>query len=193
MQPVSFCIFITALTVSVNALVFTPNNGGPIESVQYTEGQQNGKRLTRVDHLEARITNDHLGRGRVFSHSGPTNELFLAVSEQGDERGHIVANSLGGLAEWYNLTPQSNIANRNKGTPTTAVEQWRNTERKIQKFLKANADGYVDWVVDLTYGDANRQFRPTMYRLKADCYKANGSVDLRCSTDTSVANGTPKF
>ncbi|OXA53602.1 hypothetical protein Fcan01_11032 [Folsomia candida] len=94
-----------------------------------------------------------------------------------DERGHLVAASLGGPTTWYNFAPQTQTVNRNVGYggQRAGGSWWFRIEEELRTFLRRPDVGYIDWVLVLTYGDLNLSRRPTGFGLILYMYDNNGN------------------
>lgn len=73
-----------------------------------------------------------------------------------DERGHLLADSLGGPMHDYNFAPQTPIVNRNYG----GESYWYHIEQNIRDRLRDNNVNYVDWTLIVIYDDLQVTRRP---------------------------------
>jgi len=92
---------------------------------------------------------------------------------EGDERGHLLAASLGGPTADFNFVPQLNTVNRHLDGQRS---YWFQLEQEIRGFLDdaANVDPYVLWDVVVVYENlihGNR--RPTGFGVEAFFHQNN--------------------
>lgn len=104
--------------------------------------------------LQDESTETLLGDGRYY-----TDEANVPGTEKMDlDNGHVIADSLGGVSNAYNITPQNSNLNRNGDQ--AYMEEW------IQK-----ANGAEEFIAVITYPDPNTQI-PSHYRFS---YIINGN------------------
>lgn len=112
----------------------------------------------RTEHLHAIIRSEHLVRGRA-PFRGPSTSLTyfrtLLNALPTDDRGHLLADSLGGVPYDYNLVPQARYINRPGGGNDNS--EWSATEQRMRRFFSpgnpgANG-GHVDYNVRVLYDD----------------------------------------
>lgn len=93
--------------------------------------------------------------GRYYS-----EEAFVPGVEAGDlDQGHVIADSLGGVSNAYNITPQNDILNR------------YGDQAYLEKHIR-DVGGCTDFVAEIWYQDTNTQI-PSMYHIE---YKVNGEL-----------------
>lgn len=123
--------------------------------------------------ITANIRPGHLQRDRQ-TEGAMTSKLNKHIgcrnAVPGDERGHLLAYSLGGSNEPYNIVPQYNTVNR---WLNGLESPWIRLERRIRNFLsqrQVHSDRWVQWTVIVHYS-ANertttyRSLRPTGFTL----------------------------
>lgn len=95
---------------------------------------------------------------------------------ENDERGHLLADSLGGSGDRYNFVPQSPLINRNAFIRGNLVGEfcWYDVEESIRNFLITGADGvYVRWTIVVGYGHLPISRRPTHFMLSVRRFNPN--------------------
>lgn len=104
----------------------------------------------------------------------------------GDEKGHLIASSFGGLAQWWNLAPQSPWLNRNVGT-RSILWTWKEAETKTLEALRGGKGRSARIRVDVKYDTSGQTCRPIAFRFQSQIRDNRGSVD---SFDTDyIPNG----
>ncbi len=158
------------------------------EETQYTiievdGGDQNGERRSSVavdigygDRVYWGLTNEHGQLVYVLAdeiilqddEKEPVNSSGryyyeeAAVPGTGHEsldQGHVIADSLGGVANAYNITPQDSVLNRS------------GNQAYMEKWIR-DADGCTNFVATITYEDTVTQI-PSSYRFE---YVLNGNT-----------------
>ena len=82
----------------------------------------------------------------------------------GDDKGHLLASSLGGPLEDWNLAPQLRRLNRGDGSGVG----WRNLENEIHTYLQKRC-GYVHWFLVVGYLHSGSR-RPNSFVVQATFY-----------------------
>ena len=86
-----------------------------------------------------------------------------------DQRGHLIAASLGGPNDVWNFAPQSGRINCHHGR----ISFWRLNEREMLNFVR-NTGGYVDHTVRCIYDDDLHSRRPLGFEVEVIYYDSNG-------------------
>lgn len=164
MQLNSIALFVLFACVNAQDIRHTDVlNNQPITEYWTNTGEGNLDRVTRI---VAIIRPGHLGRRRT-NFGNDFDDLFERISEDGDDRGHLVASQFGGPAVWYNLSPQSPKVNRNLQT-RHCLNDWCKVESEMKNYLQTPGEPrddskYVIYTVKMSYvGTSNR---PDMYEL----------------------------
>lgn len=95
---------------------------------------------------------------------------------ENDERGHLLADSLGGSGDRYNFVPQSPLINRNAFLSGNLIGEfcWFDVEENIRNFLINGSDGvYVRWTIVVGYGHLPISRRPTHFMLSVRRFNPN--------------------
>lgn len=95
---------------------------------------------------------------------------------ENDERGHLLADSLGGSGDRFNFVPQSPLINRNAFIRGNVVGEfcWYDVEENIRNFLITGGDGvYVRWTLVVGYGHLPISRRPTHFMLSVRRFNPN--------------------
>jgi len=103
-----------------------------------------------------------------------------------DERGHLLAASLGGPNHQENFVPQTSIVNRADGGPS----EWFRIEGEIRSLLDGapgNHVTYIDWTLVVIYGNTARNRRPIGFGLRFIARDVAGGV-IRDSGDMYFSN-----
>lgn len=79
-----------------------------------------------------------------------------------DERGHLLAASLGGPSHDYNFAPQTTIVNRNYGGHSF----WYEVEQAIHATLVEDTTSHVDWQLVVIYGNILVSRRPIGFGIR---------------------------
>ncbi len=104
--------------------------------------------------------------GRYYS-----DEADVPGTEQDDlDQGHIIADSLGGVANAYNITPQNSTLNRS------------GDQAYMEKVIR-DAESCINFFATITYADTSTQI-PSSYRYE---YTINGTVII-----DEFENGNPE-
>lgn len=88
-----------------------------------------------------------------------------------DERGHLVAASLGGPNDVWNFVPQTPGANRRYGF----YSHWYTFEGEIRDYIRRTG-GYVDLNILIAYGNVVSNRRPARFGVNIVFYEPNGNV-----------------
>ena len=75
-------------------------------------------------------------------------QMFLGQKEPDLDKGHVIADSLGGVSNAYNITPQDNVLNR------------YGDQAYMEKVIRS-AGGCTDFEAIITYPDTKTQI-PTI-------------------------------
>lgn len=131
--------------------VFQPQDPtNPIQDVLRLEFRPG---VFRTQFLYAVIQAQHVGHARS-QFRGRTTTLDYFRRELNalpdDDRGHLLADSLGGVSADYNLVPQTRDVNRRLGGEL--YTEWTNTERRMREFFAApngpgSQGGHIDYTV----------------------------------------------
>lgn len=176
--------------------VINRGNGDSITEVRVRDYTKNGKFIgSRTEFIKAVITRDtyQTVRGdRNFNANQKTHMENFLQGETDDEAGHLVAASLGGTSDLYNLAPQHKLINRNVGTRNnvrTLADPWKPVEDVIRKYVKDkdHLNRKVEYTVDLRYNSLDSR-RPSMFLTEAKFYDNNVLVD---TVDGSNTNRLP--
>ncbi|XP_059488170.1 uncharacterized protein LOC132203994 [Neocloeon triangulifer] len=132
--------------------------------------------------IRARITPRHRARREPIP-SMINRRMTNMNAEVGDERGHLLAASLGGPTVDFNFAPQSRLVNRNAGD---GLSCWFALEQEIRSFLDGNPNSYVDWNLTISYGNLRVTRRPTAFSIRTRFY--NNGVMVRESGDMVFDN-----
>lgn len=138
--------------------------------------------IYRTEYLNATITRDHLRRGaprqafvgRCTSSIYMRNNLDL---QEGDKRGHLLADSLGGPMESYNLVSQAREVNRGRGLDSG----WFQMERLMREYFETGrpgaAGGYINYCVSVAYDNSSNQpNRPYQFSVIVAFRESDGSL-----------------
>ncbi|CAG7835997.1 unnamed protein product [Allacma fusca] len=135
----------------------------------------NGKICNRTEIINAEIRNVVNRNGRNF---GPAHTTYMNNCLQpmgGDERGHLIAATLGGTNQLYNLIPQHRAVNANRGVAGDPQNYWFNNERAVNNFLRAGRDNRIDLEVRLQYAGPNDR-RPDRINVRVRAFRGNERV-----------------
>ncbi|XP_049314290.1 uncharacterized protein LOC125778850 isoform X2 [Bactrocera dorsalis] len=80
-----------------------------------------------------------------------------------DERGHLLANSLGGPSLPWNFVPQSPSVNRGVEIRGVTTYCWFDLEADIRRILRQNPDHIIVWTIVVRYGGLPASRRPTLF------------------------------
>jgi hypothetical protein len=135
---------------------------------------------SRVESVNAVITAGHLTRrtGRGFTDADKAYmRQFLGSIQGEDEAGHLVAATLGGTRDRYNLAPQHKTLNRNHNETNNPhiLNSWFPEENKIRRFLTANPTGHVEWSVQVKYAN-EEEGRPICFNFQSIYFVDNVHV-----------------
>lgn len=128
--------------------------------------------------MTARITPASLGRGRTnFNRVEHAQRMAEMQALNCDDRGHIIASSLGGVAETWNLFPQVQRLNRGKESESHETDitraNWKGLERKAKTFLESGSAAErreVEWKVYFDY-QPTRPCRPHDIQVECKFFK----------------------
>jgi len=94
-------------------------------------------------------------------------------ARNGDERGHLIAATLGGNNEPYNIVPQYRGTNRRYGS----TSHWYTVENEIRNFINRDNNNYVSIQIVVLYGNIITSRRPTGFYLQAIFYNGDGTIN----------------
>jgi hypothetical protein len=146
--------------------------------VRYT--LRNYGHWSRVESVNAVIDPRHLrtrdGRNFTAADREYMRQFLGAIQE--DEAGHLVAATLGGTSDRYNLAPQHRTLNRNvnEGNNPHILSAWFPEENKIRRFLNDHPTGHVEWRVQAEYAN-EEQGRPISFRFESIYFIDNVHVN----------------
>lgn len=123
--------------------------------------------------MRATIRPAHVAQGRqrirpeVQQHLAEMDWYRGGTQIENDERGHLLADSLGGSGDVYNFVPQSPFTNRAAAPAGSLVEAfcWFDLEAQIRSYLRLSVDNYVRWTITVAYGHLPASRRPTGFML----------------------------
>jgi hypothetical protein len=132
----------------------------------------NGESIELTVRIRAVVRHRHLRSRTPMSNS--LNTLMQNLDAvNGDERGHLIAASLGGTNDPYNIVPQHRGTNRRCG----ATSHWITIENEIRAFLNASSDRRVDIHVIVLYDNIVISRRPTGFYVQAVFYESDSTVN----------------
>ena len=111
------------------------------------------------------------------------HQMLLMNRNPNDERGHLLASSLGGPMHEYNFAPQTPIVNRNFG----GESYWYHIEGNIRDTLSRNDVDHIDWTLVVIYDDLMYNRRPIGFGLRYLVYN-DQNVTLRDTGDMYFSN-----
>lgn len=141
----------------------------------------NGRVVTLVYVMRARIQRNTL-QSREPSYppgvAGRMNELDAIRPNRpilGDDRGHLLASTLGGPRDILNIVPQHSELNR---VPARGGHSfWILLESNFHNHLTLYPAGYIDWTIVVNYGNLrNNNLRPTGFGVSFTMYHSNGTI-----------------
>jgi len=132
----------------------------------------NGESIELTVRIRAIVRQRHLQRRTSMSDSLSTLIQNLDAVN-GDERGHLIAASLGGTNDPYNIVPQHRGTNRRCG----ATSHWITIENEIRAFLNANGDRRVNIHVIVLYDNIIISRRPTGFYVQAVFYESDNTIN----------------
>ncbi|CAG7784710.1 unnamed protein product [Allacma fusca] len=109
------------------------------------------KKLQKDGNDDAEIRNPVLRRGRDFTKAEKHYMIDCLQPERGDQHGHIIAATLGGRNQLYNLFPQHPAVNMNRGVARDHQNYWFNNDMAMKSFLKSGPDNRIYLEVRLQY------------------------------------------
>jgi hypothetical protein len=132
----------------------------------------NGRSIELTVRIRAVVRRRHLQARTSMSNS--LNTLIQNLDAvDGDERGHLIAASLGGTNDAYNIVPQHRGTNRRCG----ATSHWITLENEIRAFLNANSDRRVTIQVIVLYDNITISRRPIGFYVQAVFYESDNTVN----------------
>lgn len=110
-----------------------------------------------------------------------------------DDRGHMVASSLGGPAKAYNLIPQHPLVNRNFRMHQDG--SWYEHERKVADFIEVRGRTcpVVKYKVAVNYHHKSISLRPRGFKIEADYYESKTKFGLGLKKDNDSKYYTNEF
>lgn len=119
--------------------------------------------------VRAHFTQQHL-TARTAIPSFVASQMRNMNALPRDERGHLVAASLGGPNLQFNFVPQAASTNRAEYSDNF----WFRVEGEIRDFVRQG--GYVDTTLVLAYDDITQTRRPIGFGMNALFYDQNGAL-----------------
>uniref|UniRef100_A0A915HZZ5 Type VII secretion system protein EssD-like domain-containing protein n=1 Tax=Romanomermis culicivorax TaxID=13658 RepID=A0A915HZZ5_ROMCU len=136
----------------------------------------------RVEALIADIRNPLPAPGTRVNF-GPSHTQYMRNvlgGREGDERGHILAHSLGGPAHNHNLFPQHRCSNRNYNVRHLLLD-WYNLEQAMRDHMNLHMDNRVEFRVLFDFPDESVGFpnynRPRTVHVNARFINRFGLLD----------------
>lgn len=142
--------------------------------------RSNGSYVDLVLVMRARISSNTIQPRQGFP-SGVTArmaELNTIPRSSGasfyDDRGHLLASTLGGPSHRLNIVPQHSELNRHASL--NGFSFWIQIEGDIRRIVANNPGSYVDWLIVVNYANRNQDnLRPTQFALDYIVHYANGA------------------
>ncbi|CAG7818431.1 unnamed protein product [Allacma fusca] len=97
----------------------------------------------------------------------------MGAIDKSDERGHIIASSLGGPAVPWNIFPQAPRMNRGPEPwdhASNAPPTWKQFEGKVRDFLALRGRRTVQYTIHFDYYDRRNPCRPSDVSASANLY-----------------------
>lgn len=136
--------------------------------------RQNGTIVDLVYVMRARISSSTLQPRESFGH-GIAKRMRELNALPSDERGHILASTLGGPKDVINIIPQAAKVNRVTFTGDTSF--WRIHEEDLRKMITQHPGSYINWLIVLNYGNLIQEdLRPTEFVVSHVTHYANGAL-----------------
>ncbi len=159
-----------------------PTNMDAVTSITTRDyPRRNGTRVNLVYVMRARISRNTLRRREGYPAGIEARMIELDRREtvptsQGDDRGHILASSLGGPRNVLNIVPQDPNLNRMYAGHRS---MWYDAERLFTEMINDHPGIQIDWTLVITYGNLHQDnLRPTEFGLCYVYHFGNGtSVD----------------
>ncbi|XP_055310327.1 uncharacterized protein LOC129573601 isoform X2 [Sitodiplosis mosellana] len=133
----------------------------PVTERMDMDVQLNGNRIVRIPvFIKATIFRRHLKSytSRDTWKTAVIKQMEdMNFIEEYDEKGHLLAHSLGGNEDVPNIVPMAKNLNRHGGKDEEQRDalrefdfpqsEWRNIEGRLKKFLENNPGGRIDWIL----------------------------------------------
>lgn len=147
-------------------------------------------RSMRATLTSATIPRSNSRGSASFPKAASDNRMLELNNITDDEKGHILAYSLGGPFEMFNLVPQNKIVNRSAGTTADRFSSWRDTEDLILGLVRDTRYTLVDWEVYIFYDETqiNINKRPCGFGLRYTAPSAGAGVANFNSGDITFDN-----
>lgn len=113
-----------------------------------------------------------------------------------DERGHLLASTLGGPQHRLNIAPQ--VCSVNRCYPSNTFSFWRKIEQEIRTSIDSGRVRHIDWTLVINYDNLQRNdMRPTGFGLRYITHFNNGracdSSDLYISNEAGSCTLSPTY
>ena len=140
--------------------------------------------------IRAVIRSSHLNRPRPDMPSSLRTLMVNLNADDQDDRGHIIALSLGGTNEPFNVVPQYCGTNRR----VSSTSHWWTFENEMRRFINQHVRNYVEIQVIVVYGgNLLESRRPTGFYLQAIFHNFDGSIDRNTGTCYFTNNPNPSL
>lgn len=162
------------------------NNMGAITSITTRNiTRKNGTVVTLVYTMRATISSNTFQRRQAFPSgvNARMRELNAVTSDNSkggvyDDRGHLLASTLGGPSDVLNIVPQHSELNRHAVGGDFTL--WYRIEQEIRDYIIQNPGSYIHWIVVVAYGNLQSDnLRPTGFGIQLTQHFANGTVHDR--------------
>lgn len=168
-------MFADQFAANYNTTTFSSGSNFPIRSAVTMTVPSHNQGVVRIPlAIRARLTRANINGAREAIPNFVEQQMIEMDRYPNDERGHLLAASLGGPSHDYNFAPQSTIVNRNYGGPS----YWYEIEQNLRKALNEDTTAYIDWTVIVVYDDLLVTRRPLGFGLHFVEYAENGIVIL---------------
>lgn len=151
------------------------NDLGAITHITTRDVQNHfGKNIQLVCVMRARLTRNALQDRETMPRQADSRMTELNRLP-GDERGHLLASTLGGPSHVLNIAPQHCELNRVpfKG----GWSWWWMNEDNIRKLIMNSVVEHVDWTLIVRYGGLQScNFRPTGFAIQYSVHFINGTI-----------------
>lgn len=183
---IDYCTRHMGLTAIAESLERNPafhtrqvNNMNAITQITTREfPHQNGNHVDLVYVMRARITANTLQAREPYPPGVDQRMRELDAITSGssrDDRGHLLASTLGGPRDVLNIAPQ--FEGLNRVNVRGGFSFWRRMEEFIRDRIQNNNAAYVLWTLVVNYADLqNDNLRPTGFGLQFTVYYADGRV-----------------
>lgn len=180
-------------TAIILSLVFLCSEASTFDTKKTTEALRNGESVKvqwikgsngvwLPEEIQTTIKRTYPAKQRTnFGLKEHENQMKNMNAEKKDQKGHLVASSIGGPAEIWNLAPQTTKVNKGD----KSGDGWSTLEDEVRKHLKI-AGNSVEWTVYVDYGDLPNSNRPTAFTAVAKFSKGK-EVSMTCDNDASLS------